>query len=1005
MRRFLLALFSFLAGSLSFAENSFFDNYVYQVWTSFGGLTGTTATSIYQTKDGYINIGTYEGLVRFDGVEFNLLRRSKDNNFKFASVRTLHEDKNGCLWLGANDEGVTCTKDGQTVTWTMQNGLPSNSIRALAEDKDGNIWVGTAAGVIYLTPDEKLLNPQFEPGSVSKGIITTHLYCDTGGRIWLTTANERGLFIFQDGIFKTLHDFNEFGNYTATAITQDRAGTFWIALGQQGLVKMNNTGIQSVKTGTILDTTTTNCIYQDPLGTIWFGTEKGLVVFSNGEYTEYTGESLRNTTINGIISDREGNIWIATDRNGIGKLTQSKFKMLKLGTAVNSICEGLDGKVWAGTDRGVLCWEKDIPVSNELTDATKGLRIRDVSLAGNGDILVSAYSAPGQIRWNGSELKSWSRDDGLVGNKVRVAIENTPGELYVGTTTGLTIIHEDGTLKSYDQNNGLENEYIMALYKDKNDVIWIGTDGGGIYFMKDERIIAHISSEDGLSGNVIFKITQDAEENYWICTGGGITRITAFDSATSRPLRYDNLNSDNGIGTDSVFQALKDSAENLWLISNRGISSVSYQRLIQAANGIVDTLDLKNYNSNDGLVSKGPTSTAKSMIDRHDRLWFTMTDGIAIYDPIKVTENPVMPLVHIESFVIDNIEYKTTSAPIVLKPGTKRVEIKYTGLSFDAPERLRFTHRLTNFEDEFSEPTQLRTISYTNLKPGRHIFYVNAINGDGFYSEQAEAVVLVQKPYFFQMPVFWIIVTAIVLGTIFLLFYLKQRSMKLENIRLEQKVQQRTAELKEEKEKSDHLLRAILPDKIAEELKGEIRSIGENFDDVTLLFSDIVNFTKTSSGHTAAEIVEALNDLFCRFDERAKAMGVEKIKTIGDAYMAACGIPSANPEHARIMIEFAKGMYEDLAEYNKTASIQFNIRIGLNCGPVTAGVIGKTKFIYDVWGNTVNVASRMETACEPGKIRVSETVRDHLKETGIKFSQPIECDVKGKGLMTTYDIV
>ena len=134
-------------------------------------------------------------------------------------------------------------------------------------------------------------------------------------------------------------------------------------------------------------------------------------------------------------------------------------------------------------------------------------------------------------------------------------------------------------------------------------------------------------------------------------------------------------------------------------------------------------------------------------------------------------------------------------------------------------------------------------------------------------------------------------------------------------------------------------------------------------------------------------------------------MGVEKIKTIGDAYMAACGIPSANPEHARIMVEYAKGMYEDLAEYNKTASIQFNIRIGLNCGPVTAGVIGTTKFIYDVWGNTVNVASRMETACEPGKIRVSETVRNHLQYSDIRFSEPIECDVKGKGLMTTFDIL
>ena len=172
-----------------------------------------------------------------------------------------------------------------------------------------------------------------------------------------------------------------------------------------------------------------------------------------------------------------------------------------------------------------------------------------------------------------------------------------------------------------------------------------------------------------------------------------------------------------------------------------------------------------------------------------------------------------------------------------------------------------------------------------------------------------------------------------------------------------------------------------------------------------MLFSDIVSFTTVSSNHTAAEIVSALNDLFSRFDERAKRMGVEKIKTIGDAYMAGCGLPTLNDDHARIMIAFAEGMYEDLQDYNKTSVIKFNIRVGLNSGPVSAGVIGKTKFIYDVWGDTVNVASRMESAAQPGGIRVSETVYRKLKDSDVHFSEPIECNIKGKGLMTTYDVI
>ena len=132
---------------------------------------------------------------------------------------------------------------------------------------------------------------------------------------------------------------------------------------------------------------------------------------------------------------------------------------------------------------------------------------------------------------------------------------------------------------------------------------------------------------------------------------------------------------------------------------------------------------------------------------------------------------------------------------------------------------------------------------------------------------------------------------------------------------------------------------------------------------------------------------------------------VEKIKTIGDAYMAACGIPEANPDHQKIMIKFALGMMQDLKNYNQTATIKFNIRIGLNSGPVTAGVIGTHKFIYDVWGDTVNVASRMESAANEGCIRIKEKLKEDLDGLGIKFTDPIECKIKGKGLMKTYEVI
>lgn len=174
---------------------------------------------------------------------------------------------------------------------------------------------------------------------------------------------------------------------------------------------------------------------------------------------------------------------------------------------------------------------------------------------------------------------------------------------------------------------------------------------------------------------------------------------------------------------------------------------------------------------------------------------------------------------------------------------------------------------------------------------------------------------------------------------------------------------------------------------------------------VTVLFSDIADFTNISEKENPEDIVSALNDLVSRFDERAATMGVEKIKTIGDAYMAACGVPSPNLDHAIIMIRFAKGMYEDLAKYNKTAKIKFRLRIGINSGPVVAGVIGKDKFVYDIWGDTVNTASRMESLCTPGKIRITETTRKIIESqflTGVTLEE--DCDVKGKGMMKTFEL-
>ena len=230
----------------------------------------------------------------------------------------------------------------------------------------------------------------------------------------------------------------------------------------------------------------------------------------------------------------------------------------------------------------------------------------------------------------------------------------------------------------------------------------------------------------------------------------------------------------------------------------------------------------------------------------------------------------------------------------------------------------------------------------------------------------------------------------------------------LEKKRLRDIDVQRMKELKNEKElldieqmKTEKLMLNILPKPIAERLKKGEKNIAGNYPESTVLFSDLVGFTAMSSQKSASELVTLLNSLFTRFDQRAEQLGLEKIKTIGDAYMAVGGIPIPRSDHAEIVAEMAIGMFEDLKQFNIAHSMNLEMRIGINSGPVVAGVIGFTKFSYDLWGNTVNTASRMESTSVNGRIQVSPSSQE-LLANGYLLEERGLMECKGLGQITTY---
>ena len=999
----------------AYAQFSEFDNYVTRTWTSSDGLPGNSVSDILQSQDGYMYFGTYESLVRFDGYEFENINKYSNKDYSFISARSIFLDSQGNIWVGSNDEGVQKIipaneeNPASTQYYTTENGLPNNSIRAFAEDRYHNIWIGTSSGIVYITPEGNFKSPKIIGNEHQNLVLVYQLFKDSSDKIWLATSSSKGLYTLDEDTFKPATMLDDFGDYIVSGLGQDSNGDIWIGLSEKGLVKFSNGKVTKIESGTFLDNTPTYGIYGDKSGIIWFGTQKGIVIYKDGSFTTYEGsKSIMNSTVNKFFEDREGNIWVTTDSEGIGKISIGKFRMTVLDTGVNAICEDRAGNIWVGTDEGLMCYNNDMrQIHNALTEACQNTRIRHIALAQNGDLLVNCYTKPAQVRWTKDGIISWTTDEGIAGNKTRVSLEAKNGDLYIGTTTGLSIIKSDGTIKNFLADDGFDNEYIMCLYEDKLGQIWVGTDGGGIYILNKDSIVKKLSTQDGLAGNVIFKISQDKKENFWICTGTGISMLTTDITNNFSDMSFHNFTSADGLQSDSIFQMIPDNNNIVWLVSNRGISSTAFENFYDMAEGKEKSLNCKFYTLNDGLKSNGANSTALSMIDKYGRLWFTMTDGFALYDPLKIQNKNVLPLVQIQSVKVDDLEYTDFRNTIIVPAGTKHIDIKYTGLSFIASEQNKFTSKLEGFDSDFSDFTSNRTVSYTNLKPGVYTFYVNVLNANENTSANPASVSFIQKPFIYQRYSFWIAISVFVIGLTALTFYLVIRTNKKRQLMLETQIQMATVELQMAKDDSDRLLKSILPTSIAERMKGLAgeRTIADRFENVTVLFSDIVGFTKTTSKESADSIVSSLNALTSRFDKRAAHMGVEKIKTIGDAYMAACGVPTPNKNHAEVMLKFALGMYKDLAEYNKTAKIKFNIRIGLNSGPVIAGVIGQNKFIYDIWGDTVNVASRMESACSPGHIRITQTVKDLVESPGRHLKCHMEeCDVKGKGLMKTYEL-
>lgn len=374
----------------------FLNDYVSKNWTTEDGLPGMTVNALLQDNKGYVYICSYDGLVRFDGVEFTVINRAVDEKYEFGSARSIVQDHLGNLWIGHNDEGLSCLKsNGEIIKFTTENGLPNNKINSLCEDHDNNIWVGTASGLCYITPEGTIAFPEGIKELEQENILVVKIFCDSAGRVWISTAMKNDLFVYSNKKLERFTGITKIQNPSVYEVTQDSSGAFWFGIAPCYAVKIKD-GVETVynisQTENPCSEVTT--ILQDDAGNYWVGTDSGITIIHNGLFTYYNKQNgIPDESITRMLEDIEGNIWIVFNRGGLQKLSHGKFFTVQMDTSVNAICEDANrGVTWIGTDDGVKCYKNGEFITNKITEFTKGNRVRHVGLTSDNELLISSYS-------------------------------------------------------------------------------------------------------------------------------------------------------------------------------------------------------------------------------------------------------------------------------------------------------------------------------------------------------------------------------------------------------------------------------------------------------------------------------------------------------------------------------------------------------------------------------------------------------------------------------------
>lgn len=721
--------------------------YMHEGWEIREGLPQNSVQAMVQTRDGYLWLGTQEGLVRFDGARFSVFNKQNTEALVNHDVITLLEDRSGALWIGTLGGGLVRYQDGKFAHFGAEQGLSNEYVRSLYQDRDGALWIGTDLAGVNRMKDGKFTVYTMRNG-LSNNFVRSILQ-DSAGNMWFGTDGG-GVNKF-DGHRFTVYTTKEglCHNFVSVIHEDRKGGALYFGTFGGGISKLANGKFETIDAASGLANNYIHSIVQDYSGTFWIGTEGGLSRWNNGAWSHFgTQQGLTNDVIWCLVEDHEGSLWIGTYNGGLNRLRDGNFTPFTtregMSTdAVWSVLQDREGRLWIGTiGGGVDRFENGKFSSITSKDGLPNNFIRALYEDHDGAVWIGTNGG-GLCRVKDGKITTFTTQDGLSSDFIRSIYQDSKGDYWIGTNGGGVNRWSDGKFTQYTTRNGLRSDYIRPILEDKEKRLWIATDGGGLALFKNGKFEIYDTS-NGLTGNIVLALYEDAEGTLWIGTlGGGLNWL--------KNGKFHHVGTREGLYDDVVYQLLEDDAGNLWMGCNKGIYRVSKEELMDFANGKARIVNSVSFGISDGMKSAEVNggSWPSGWKSRDGKLWFPTIKGLVLVDPTRFQKNLTPPNVLIETAIMNGKKYdsnKTADVP----PGAGRLRFEYTALSLLVPEKVRFRVQLEGFDQGWQDVTTARFASYTNIPPGKYLFHVKACNNDGIWNEAGAAFSFRLRPHFYQ---------------------------------------------------------------------------------------------------------------------------------------------------------------------------------------------------------------------------------------------------------------